>query len=310
MNDTQPNLECGDLSPLFHVDDSSSTIARQVAPPEGGDKSQHPKSPWPHAPVHKLTEHGVYIVTAGTLYKQRCFDAGEKLSLLQLKLFDLANKYHWQLEAWAMFPNHYHFVARGCPESQNLRKLITHLHSDSARELNRIDAAAGRKVWSNFWDTKLTFETSYLARLNYVHQNAVRHGLVAVANQYRWCSAAWFERVATPAMVQTIYSSRPTKCRCRMISDSRPIPYAVAWFRDRSRNKKAATSRSTPGRTCGAAAPWSAVTCHRFFLRRLVAEEPRCDRRLWDGREWLSGSTKVSPRVAPLNVCDNPLRPG
>ena len=32
------------------------------------------------------------------------------------------------------------------------------------------------------------------------------HGLVPVANQYKWCSAAWFERVATPAMVQTIYS--------------------------------------------------------------------------------------------------------
>jgi len=34
---------------------------------------------------------------------------------------------------------------------------------------------------------------------------------VAVANQYRWCSAAWFERVATPAMVQTIYSFKTDK---------------------------------------------------------------------------------------------------
>jgi putative transposase len=42
--------------------------------------------------------------------------------------------------------------------------------------------------------------------LNYVHQNAVKHKLVPVANQYRWCSAAWFERVASPAQVKTIYS--------------------------------------------------------------------------------------------------------
>jgi len=34
----------------------------------------------------------------------------------------------------------------------------------------------------------------------------VKHGLVAVANQYRWCSAAWFEQVASPAQVKTIYS--------------------------------------------------------------------------------------------------------
>jgi putative transposase len=29
---------------------------------------------------------------------------------------------------------------------------------------------------------------------------------VLVANQYPWCSAAWFERTATPAQVKTIYS--------------------------------------------------------------------------------------------------------
>jgi len=41
--------------------------------------------------------------------------------------------------------------------------------------------------------------------LNYVLQNAVKHKLVAVANQYPWCSAAWFERTASPAMVKSIY---------------------------------------------------------------------------------------------------------
>jgi putative transposase len=60
-------------------------------------------------------------------------------------------------------------------------------------------------VWFNFWDTKLTYERSYLARLSYVHRNPVKHGLVMVANQYQWCSAAWFERIGTPAMIKTIY---------------------------------------------------------------------------------------------------------
>jgi putative transposase len=58
---------------------------------------------------------------------------------------------------------------------------------------------------ANFWDTKLTYEKSYLARLHYVHQNAVKHGLVSVANQYQWCSARWFEQIASPAMVRSIY---------------------------------------------------------------------------------------------------------
>ena len=153
-----------------------------------------------------MTGHGVYIVTAGTLEKAHRFRDAPRLDLLEFKLLTLAEKYGWQIEAWAIFSNHYHLVCRGCPDSANLGKYLKHLHSDTARELNRLDQQAGRQVWHNFRDTKLTFEKSYLARLHYVHQNAVKHGLVRVANQYRWCSAAWFERVATPAQVQTIYS--------------------------------------------------------------------------------------------------------
>jgi putative transposase len=33
----------------------------------------------------------------------------------------------------------------------------------------------------------------------------LKHGLVEVANQYPWCSAAWFERTASVAMVKSIY---------------------------------------------------------------------------------------------------------
>jgi putative transposase len=198
-------LECGDLSPLSPAADLSAAEARPVAPLQSDDKSPHSKTPWPHAPIHKLTEYGVYFATAGTLHKQRLFTGPLRLDLLQAKLLTLAEQYRWHIEAWAVFANHYHLVARGCPESVGLGKYLKHLHSDTARELNRLDGVTGRKVWFNFRDTKLTYENSYLARLNYVHQNAVKHGLVPVANQYRWCSAAWFERVATPSMVQTIY---------------------------------------------------------------------------------------------------------
>jgi len=193
-------LECCDLSQPSPVGDLSPAF------PERSPSPDLFKKPWPHAPVHKLSENGVYFVTGATLYKKRLFTDAPRLDLLESKLLNLASQYRWQIEAWAVFPNHYHLVARGNPDSENLGKYLKHLHSDTARELNRLDHAAGRKVWYNFRETKLTFETSYLARLNYTHQNAVKHHLVPVANQYKWCSAAWFERVATPAMVQTIYS--------------------------------------------------------------------------------------------------------
>jgi len=161
---------------------------------------------WPHAPAHRLDTNGVFMITAATLYKEHFFRTSEKLTLLENTLLSLAKSYHWRLEAWAVFANHYHFIACGEEGALELDRMVKKLHDDTARELNRMDQAEGRSVWYNFWDTKLTYQRSYLARLNYVHQNPVKHGFVKVANQYNWCSAAWFERTASPAMVKTIYS--------------------------------------------------------------------------------------------------------
>jgi putative transposase len=72
---------------------------------------------WPHAPVHRLDSNGVYMVTAGTLYKQRLFADPQRLTLLENHLLTLTRDQGWQLEAWAVFSNHYHFVGRshdGC----------------------------------------------------------------------------------------------------------------------------------------------------------------------------------------------------
>jgi putative transposase len=82
---------------------------------------------------------------------------------------------------------------------------VRHLHRELAIRLNRIDGTRGRRVMYEFWDTHLTFEKSWLARLNYVHQNAVKHGVVALAN-HPWCSAPWFETSARSGFVKSVYS--------------------------------------------------------------------------------------------------------
>jgi len=176
-------------------------------------KSELPQKDWPHAPVHRLGTNGVYFITAGTLKKIHLFNTSEKLDLLERMLLSLSKEHKWQLEAWAVFQNHYHFVARGRPDSTPMRDFLAELHSRSAIELNRLDGVNGRTVWHNFWDTQLTYQYSYLARLNYTHQNAVKHKLVPVANQYPWCSAAWFERTASPAQVKTIYRFKMDRVR-------------------------------------------------------------------------------------------------
>ncbi len=104
-----------------------------------------PTKDWPHAPVHRLSSHGIYMVTGATLHKEKLFSSDEKLCLLENNLLTLARKYQWQLKAWAAFVNHYHFVGRGHPDASPLDEFLKHLHSDTARNLNRIDQSPGRR---------------------------------------------------------------------------------------------------------------------------------------------------------------------
>jgi putative transposase len=146
------------------------------------------------------------MVTAGTYQKAHYFREPDRLNLLRDQLLTLALQYGWLLQAWAHFSNHYHFIVLSGENPAPLRRLIQHLHSVTARAVNADDRTPGRKVWFEFWDSHLTFERSYLARLHYVHQNPVRHGLVRTATSYPWCSAAWFEQRAEPSVYQTVTS--------------------------------------------------------------------------------------------------------
>ena len=85
------------------------------------------------------------MVTAATYQKLPHFRDPERLSFLTDSLLRLAQHYDVIPQAWAIFPNHYHFIAIA-QEPKNLAKLIKNLHTATATELNRRDAAPGRKV--------------------------------------------------------------------------------------------------------------------------------------------------------------------
>jgi REP-associated tyrosine transposase len=170
---------------------------------------------WPHSPTHRLSAAGAYMITGGTYRKQAFFGSRERLKFLCETLLDLAADYKLQLEAWAVFPNHYHFVATSPARIADLRRFIGNLHTMTAKEVNWLDRTPERKVWFQYWDSHITYQKSYLARLNYVHSNAVKHGLVRRPEQYEWCSAGWFQRTAERSFCETVMRIRSEGIRIR-----------------------------------------------------------------------------------------------
>jgi len=143
-------------------------------------------------------------VTAGTYGKAHLFDTPERRTRLTDVLLAQAQHFGWRLQAWAVMTNHYHFVAYAPEDATKLRRMLQATHSLTARAVNQEDGKPGRKVWFQYWDTRLTHQSSYLARLRYVHTNPVKHGVARDAENYPWCSMAWFTREAPPAFVRTV----------------------------------------------------------------------------------------------------------
>ncbi len=147
---------------------------------------------YPHNPPHLFMAGAIYMVTGATLYKSPILQTDQHKLLFCKVLFERAQICGWELQAWAVLNNHYHFISQSPEEPQTLVRLIRELHSITAIGFNRLDGVAGRRVWYNYWDSCISYETSYLARLNYVHQNPVKHGVVQKAENYPFCSYRWF----------------------------------------------------------------------------------------------------------------------
>lgn len=148
------------------------------------------------------------MVTAGTYRKEHLFCTNQKRDAVLEAILQLARDYSLRLQAWAVMSNHYHMIVsfeEAVPDL-TLPHFVRHLHREIATRVNKIDRVSGRRVMYQFWDTRLSYEKSWLARLNYVHQNPVHHGAVAVASEYPWCSARWFESNASPAFVRSVRS--------------------------------------------------------------------------------------------------------
>jgi putative transposase len=152
------------------------------------------RTSWHHAPEHRFVPGLTYMITGATLYHRHFYPTSALLEMLQGQLLELTATCDWQVNVWAVFSDHYHLIGYAGENSWAIRPLIQRMHSQFSLALNLKQGKPGRKVWHQYWDTCLTLSASYYARLNYVINNPVHHGLVSVAANYPYCSAGLVER--------------------------------------------------------------------------------------------------------------------
>jgi putative transposase len=150
----------------------------------------HESSPFnrsisPHRPIHFYVDQECCWITAATLYHQRFFhdDARKRLWVEEFRAAGEA----WRVElvAWTLMDHHYHAIAR--PEQgASLVRFLNRLHTQTSKEVNRLDGVQGRQVWRQYWDRALRTEGDFWNRINYIWRNPVRHGFCQEPEDWPW----------------------------------------------------------------------------------------------------------------------------
>jgi len=143
-----------------------------------------------HNPPHLFRPNAKYFVTGAT-YLKKLFLASKNIKTkLLTSIKKGCEKYSWVLEDWVILDNHYHLMLNAPDHPNTLSTIFNEVHKFTAIwvKKNLPELKDETRIFYNYWDSCITYEKSYFARLNYIYFNPVKHGYVKEASDYLWGS--------------------------------------------------------------------------------------------------------------------------
>ena len=143
-----------------------------------------------HNPPHLFRSNAKYFITGATYEKKYFLITNKAKARVFKSLYKGFNSLGWTLEDWVILHNHYHLMANAPENAETLSAIIRDIHKFTAMWLkkNIPKTKSVEKIWWNYWDTCITYEKSYFARLNYIWFNPVKHKLVEKAEDWKFGS--------------------------------------------------------------------------------------------------------------------------
>ena len=133
-----------------------------------------------------LPEH-MYFITKVTEDRRKIF-VGEKNPHLLLEAFGhYRREYRFKIVAFCILPDHFHWLIIPS-EIANVSKIMKGVLGLSARRINGENNWQGRLWQHQFIDHVIRKGEDYQRHIDYIHNNAVKHGLVDSPGKYPWSS--------------------------------------------------------------------------------------------------------------------------
>ena len=147
-----------------------------------------------HNPPHLFLPSATYMITSSTYRRKKFFHNDELKALLLTSILYSFTKFSWRIKAYVILANHYHILATAPDQRTMLPKIISNIHRYTAHACNKMHQTPGTKIWWNYWDTCISYEGSYFARLNYIHFNPIKHGHVSNPEEWKFSSHNEFHK--------------------------------------------------------------------------------------------------------------------
>ena len=90
---------------------------------------------YPHNPPHYFVPNAMYMVTGAILHNQHLLIENRRKELVLHTLLECAALLGWNLQAWSILNNHYHFIAEAPENAIEFKQIDTtttfnHCNSD------------------------------------------------------------------------------------------------------------------------------------------------------------------------------------
>ena len=155
---------------------------------------------------------GTFFLTLVTFERQRLFAAAENIARLRRALAIVKRERPFEVAAAVIMPDHLHFVwtlPAGDADFSSRAGRFKVLFTQSVRESGaaRVRSTRSRQrhrestIWQRrFWEHVVRDEHDLERRVDYIHYNPVKHGLVACPHQWPYSSfERWVQRGAYAA---------------------------------------------------------------------------------------------------------------
>ena len=144
-----------------------------------------------HAPPRWEYEGLVRFIVTAACFEHQYFigHSRERMAKFETDLLESCNSFGVKLYAWCVLPNHYHILIQTDKIREFQSEALGNLHGKTSFSWNGEDQNRGRKVWYKSLERPMKSNRHFWASLNYIHNNAVKHGYVEKWQNWSFSSA-------------------------------------------------------------------------------------------------------------------------